>query len=256
MDQSQNQSMRRLVIWLWVASLAAQQDMRNPRTTPEDIAAGAKTFRSHCAVCHGLHGAGGLGPSLASGRFYHGSSDADLFHNISEGIPGTEMSATFYKEDRVWQIIAYIRSLNAVADPSASDKARGAALFRTKGCVRCHRVGGQGGRLGPELTEIGRMRSLDYLRQSIVEPAADVQPRYWVASFTNASGKPVEGFVMNEDTYTVQLMDMGEQLHSYDKAALKDYKVEKISKMPSYRDSLTGEQVGDLVAYLSSLRPD
>ena len=256
MDQSQNQSMRRLVIWLWVASLAAQQDMRNPRTTPEDIAAGAKTFRSHCAVCHGLHGAGGLGPSLTSGRFYHGSSDADLFHNISEGIPGTEMSATFYKEDRVWQIIAYIRSLNAVADPSAGDKARGAALFRTKGCVRCHRVGGQGGRLGPELTEIGRMRSLDYLRQSIVEPAADVQPRYWVASFTNASGKPVEGFVMNEDTYTVQLMDMGEQLHSYDKAALKDYKVEKISKMPSYRDSLTGEQVGDLVAYLSSLRPD
>ena len=248
--------MRRFVIWVWVASLPAQQNVRNPHTTPEDIAAGAKTFRSHCAVCHGLYGEGGLGPSLAGGRFYHGSSDADLLHNISEGIPGTEMSANFFKEDRIWQIIAYIRSLNGVADRSPGDEARGAALFRSKGCIGCHRVGGQGGRLGPELTQIGRMRSLDYLRRSILEPDADVQPRYWVASFTDASGKPVQGFVMNEDTYTVQLMDMNEQLRSYEKAALKDYKIEKTSKMKSYRDSLTGEELNDLVAYLASLRPE
>ena len=247
--------MRRLVILLWAASLDGQsQEVRNPRTTPEDVAAGARTFRSHCATCHGLHGEGGRGPNLAAGRFYHGSSDADLLRNISEGIPGTEMAAIFYMEDRVWQIIAYIRSLNAAAEGPTGDVGRGAEIFRSKGCTGCHRAGGQGGRLGPDLNGIGKLRSPDYLRRSILDPSADVEPRYWVASFTDASGKRVEGFIMNEDTYTVQLMDMTEQLHSYEKAALKDYKVEKASKMPSYRDSLPGDQVNDLVAYLASLR--
>jgi putative heme-binding domain-containing protein len=248
--------MHRLVILLWAGSLLAQHGMRNPRTTPEDIAAGAKSFHSHCAPCHGLKGEGGRGPNLASGRFYRGASDAELLAKISDGIPGTEMPGIFYMEDRIWQIIAYIRSLNASAERPTGSLARGADLFRSKGCIGCHRVRGEGGALGPDLSQIGKMRSLEHLRQSMIDPSADVQPRYWVASFKDGAGKAVEGFVMNEDTYTVQLMDMNEQLHSYDKAAMKEYKVEKISKMPSYKDSLTGEQLDDLVAYLASLRPE
>ena len=183
--------MRTLVALIWTASLAAQQPVRNPRTSPEDIALGAKTFRSHCAPCHGIHAEGGRGPNLASGRFYHGSSDANLLTNITEGIPGTEMPALFYMEDRVWQIIAYIRSLNGAAEPPAGDVARGAELFRSKGCMGCHRVGGAGGGLGPDLTGAGKIRSIEHLRQSIVDPNADVQPRYWVASFKDDSGKPI-----------------------------------------------------------------
>ena len=248
--------MRKLAVLVWAVTLAAQPPVRNPRTSPEDIALGAKTFRSHCAPCHGLHAEGGRGPNLASGRFYHGSSDANLLTNITEGIPGTEMPSLFYMEDRVWQIIAYIRSLNAAAARPPGDAVRGAELFRLKGCTGCHRVSGEGGGLGPDLTQIGKMRSIEHLRQSIVDPSADVQPRYWVASFQNAAGQPVEGFVMNEDTYSVQLMDMKQQLHSYEKSALHDYKVEKASKMPSYKDSLAGEPLNDLVAYLASLRPE
>lgn len=248
--------MRKRVFLLWAGSLAAQQGIRHAPTTPEDIAAGAKTFHSHCAPCHGLKGEGGRGPNLASGRFYHGASDEDLLRNISEGIAGTEMPGIFYTEDRLWQIVAYIRSLNASAERPAGDVARGAGVFRSKGCIGCHRVRGEGGRLGPDLSEIGKMRSLEHLRQSILDPGAEVQPRYWVASFKDDTGKTVQGFVMNEDTYTVQLMDMNEELHSYEKSAIKDYKVQKISKMPSYRDSLNAEQVADLVTYLASLRPE
>ncbi|PYT32257.1 MAG: hypothetical protein DMG57_02470 [Acidobacteria bacterium] len=76
--------MRRISIFLWATALAAQHDVRHSPATPEDIAAGAKTFRSHCAPCHGLHGEGGRGPNLASGRFYHGGTDASLFTNISQ----------------------------------------------------------------------------------------------------------------------------------------------------------------------------
>src|SRR5258705_9127032 len=229
--------MRTLVALIWTASAAAQQPVRNPRTSPEDIALGAKTFRSHCAPCHGMQAEGGRGPNLASGRFYHGSSDANLLTNITEGIPGTEMPALFYMEDRVWQIIAYIRSLNAAAERPAGDVSRGTALFMSKGCIGCHRVGGEGGSLGPDLTGVGKIRSIEHLRQSIVDPSADVQPRYWVASFKDDSGKPVEGFEMKEDTYTLQLMYINQQRYSNEKYGLHDYKVWKISKMPCYKES-------------------
>lgn len=243
------------------AALAATRadeitEARNPLTSAADVAAGAKTFRSHCASCHGLNGEGGRGPNLASGVFFHGSSDPDLLKNISDGIPGTEMPGLFYSPDRVWQVVAFIRSLNAGKKTiQASDVARGALLFNNKSCRQCHRVNGEGGRLGPDLSDIGRIRSVEHLRAALIDPNADVRQRYWVVSFRDAYGKSQEGFLMNEDSYTVQFIDMNERLHSASKSGLRDYTVEKTSKMPSFKDSLSSSELEQLVAYLSSLRP-
>ena len=63
--------------------------LSNPYTAPEDVAAGGRIYRSHCAVCHGIDGEGGRGTNLTTGMFRHGSSDDDLFKTVSEGIPGT-----------------------------------------------------------------------------------------------------------------------------------------------------------------------
>jgi len=166
------------------------------------------------------------------------------------------MPGLFYSPDRVWQVVAYLRSLNAgkEARPIA-DVARGADLFKSKGCQQCHRVNGEGGRLGPDLSDIGKTRSVEHLRAALVDPNADVRQRYWVVSFKDASGKNHEGFLMNEDSYTVQFIDMHERLHSVSKSGLKDYKVAKTSRMPSLKDSLSTSELDQLVAYLSSLRP-
>ena len=245
-----------LAVALSVVFAAVAAEERNPRTSPADVEAGAKTFRSHCAACHGMHGEGGRGPNLAAGVFYHGSTDEDLLRNISSGINGTEMPGLFYSPDRVWQVVAYIRSLNAGNAPAPpGDVNKGKAVFNSSGCANCHRIAGEGGRLGPDLTQIGAARSPDYLRQSILDPGAVVAPRYWVVSMTLPNGEKQSGFLLNEDTYSVQFIDFKEQLHSYLKSELKDYKVDKISKMPSYRGKLSNEDLGDLVAYLSSLRP-
>ncbi len=218
---------------------------------------GKKTFRSHCSPCHGFNGEGGRGPALATGVFYHGGSDADLLNNISNGIEGTEMPGLFYSPDRVWQVVAYIRSLNESSQPaSAAMLAQGAALFKSQGCMGCHRIRGSGGRLGPDLSEIGKTRSREHLRQAIVDPDADVRQRYWVVHVKTAAGKQYEGFLMNQDTYTVQFIDMSEQVHSVNKAELAAFTIDKASKMPSYRDRLSREQVGELVKYLASLRPN
>jgi putative heme-binding domain-containing protein len=246
--------MLHVVLLITMLSAQAQEAARNPRTSPVDIVAGAKTFRQHCSVCHGLNGEGGRGPNLASGQFYHGSSDLDLLNTISDGIPGTEMPSLFYSPDRIWQIIAYIRSLNSARTAPTGDPVRGAEVFSSKGCPQCHRVNGQGGRLGPELTYIAQIRSLAHLRQSVIDPNADVRPPYWVVTSTDSAGTKYEGFVMNEDTYTIQFLDMQEHLRSFSKAELKDYRVEQVSKMPSYKDALTDKQLEDLVAYLGSLR--
>src|SRR5262249_21257748 len=185
-----------------------------------------------------------------------GSSDADLLANISNGIPGTEMPGLFYSPDRVWQIVAYIRSVNAgSAKSAAGDTAAGAEVFRASGCGNCHRIAGSGGRLGPDLTQIGQTRSPDHLRTSILDPNADVRSRYRVVSCKSKAGKSYEGFLMNEDTYDVQFIGMDQQLHTLAKADLTQYKVEAISKMPSYRGKLSPAQLQNLVAYLSSLRP-
>jgi len=248
--------MRALLLLIAAATLAAQQreEVRNPRTSPADVAAGAKTFRSHCSPCHGYDAEGGLGPRLAGGHFYHGSSDADLLNNISNGIPGTVMPGLFYSEDRIWQVVAYIRSLRASQLQPAGDPVSGRAVFRSKGCMQCHRVSGEGGRFGPDLTFIGESRAPGYLRQSIVDPSAEVQPQYWVITCRYPSGETSAGFLMNEDTYTIQFIDMEGKLHSVAKSDLKEFHTEKTSKMPSYKDKLTPPQVDDLVAYLSSLR--
>jgi cytochrome c oxidase cbb3-type subunit III len=250
--------MRYSFLILLSSGLAAQEPATplSPLNSAADIAAGAKTFRSHCSACHGLNGEGGRGPNLASGRFYHGSSDSDLLRNISDGIPGTDMPGLFYSADRIRQVIAYIGSLHSNASSQAlGDTGRGRALFRSKGCFQCHRIDGEGGRLGPDLTVIGQARSPDYLRRSLIDPNADVPQQYWVLTCTNATGTPYEGFILNQDTYTVEFIDMQGELHSLMKSDLKDYRVDKVSKMPSFKAALSAGELGDLVAFLYSLRP-
>src|ERR1041385_5107392 len=149
----------RFPLLLVVAAVAfgQQAEVSNPHSTPADVAAGAKIFRSHCAECHGVKGEGGRGPSLTTGVFFHGSADADLYRNVSNGIPSTAMPSLFFPADGVWQVVAYVRSLSQsrASEKPAGDSAHGAALFREKGCNNCHLVRGEGGAKGPDLSVIG-----------------------------------------------------------------------------------------------------
>src|SRR5262249_46898781 len=154
-----------------------------------------------------------------------------LLRNISNGIEGSEMPGLFYSPDRVWQIVAYVRSLNAASrPPSAAAVAAGAELYQREGCAACHRINGAGGRVGPDLSTIGGTRSVEHLRQSILDPNADVRQRYWIVRVTDAAGKSLEGFLMNEDTYTIQFIDASGQLYSIDKAGLRSFKIDRTSK--------------------------
>lgn len=230
--------------------------VRNPHTTPEDRAAGAKIFRSHCASCHGLKGTGGLGPNLTTGTFFHGSTDADLYHNISEGIVGTAMPGQFFDGTQIWQIAAFVRSLSQApaADSTRGDAKHGGQLFREKGCSGCHLVRGDGGIRGPDLSVIGSQRSIDHIRESILDPNAKVAPEYWVAKIIARDGKSYSGFVMNQDTYMIQILDFSGGLRSLSRSEFKDFGIDRSSAMPAFKGKLSDAEVDDLVSYLASLK--
>jgi putative heme-binding domain-containing protein len=222
----------------------------------DHVAAGAKIFRSHCAECHGLKGEGGRGPNLTTSVFFHGSTDADLMRNVSDGIPGTAMPGVFFSPVQVSHLIAYVRSLSQSGGASQppGDPANGSKLFREKGCIECHLAHGEGGYRGPDLSTIGSQRSVEHLRQAILDPDATVLRAYWVAKVTLENGASYAGFLRNEDTHTVQILDFSKGLTSLSKHDFTKFEIDRHSIMPSYQGRLTGNETNDLVAYLWSLK--
>ena len=222
-----------------------------------DPAAGARLYRLHCAECHGRDGSGGLGPDLTRGVYRRGSTDQALFQTIVNGIAGTPMAATALSDRQIRQIVAHLRLLaGAVRVTVPGNPAAGESLFRGKGgCAKCHMIRGEGGRLGPDLTHIGSLRSPTHLRASILRPEEEVSPGYWAVDAVDKNGKAYQGIRMNEDTYSIQVLDMKEDLHSFAKQDLRTFSVDtKKSRMPAYEKVFTASELDDLVAYLYSLQ--
>ncbi len=228
-----------------------------PFSTPRDVAAGKQSFRSQCAACHGLDGSGGaVAPSLVSGTFKHGGSDEALFTVITKGVPGTAMTGFALDGREVWQLIAFLRSLNVArsAAKAPGDAAKGAQVYQANGCARCHTNGsGSGGFDGPDLSEIGARRTLAQIEQSIVDPDADVDAAYWSVRAEMKSGQTVNGIRMNEDMDSIQIREPGGRLRTLMKADLTRFEIVRTSPMPSFKDKISGADLQNLVAYLAGL---
>ena len=228
-----------------------------PFSTPEDQAAGARSFRSQCAACHGPEASGGVvGPSLSTGTFKNGGSDEALYRVITKGIPGTAMTAFTLNGREVWQLIAYLRAVNIgkAAAQAKGDAAKGAHVFESNGCSRCHTNGKTGGFVGPDLSEIGSHRSLAQLESSILDPDADVAPDYWSLRAKTKTGQTVTGIRLNEDMTSFQIREPSGRLRSLLKTDLASYDILRASPMPSFKGKLSSGDLEDLVAYLASLR--
>ncbi len=234
------------------------QDTENLFTTTLDIRMGQRVFRQQCGRCHGRNGGGGeLGPDLTQG-FQNTSTDAGLFNIIREGLPNTQMIGISQRstDQSVWMIVSYLNSLNDTAAADLpGDAANGELVFNGKGnCSSCHMVNGQGGRRGPELTRVGNRRDADELLSDLRTPDEDLAPRWWTMRVTRADGSVISGLRMNEDTFSIRIMDDNEDLWSFTKGSLQDYERIKTSTMPSVNGILTDSEVDDLIAYLYTLR--
>jgi len=165
------------------------------------------------------------------------------------------MPEQFFQGTQIWQIAAYVRSLSAtpVRPKLTGNKERGQKLYEANGCSGCHLLRGEGGFRGPDLSVIGSQRSAAYLRESITDPGATVAPEFWVAKIVMNDGSSRSGFLMNQDTYAVQILDFARGLQYVSRSDYKDFGTDRSSIMPSYKGKLNDAELDDLVAFLASL---
>jgi putative heme-binding domain-containing protein len=235
---------------------------------PMRAADAAGLFRAHCAPCHGPNGDGGRGANLAVRRLQHATDDEALSAIIRDGIPGTQMPGTRMTAEENRALVAFVRALGEKpAVHVEGSVANGETLFWDKGrCGQCHTIGARGGRLGPDLTAIGARRSSVHLRQSILEPEAEVPETFavyrrfitmpdafLVVRVVTDDGRTITGVRLNEDTFTIQLRDYNDRIWSFDKAGLRElHKDWGKSPMPGYRDVFSEPELQDLIAYLAA----
>jgi cytochrome c oxidase cbb3-type subunit III len=221
-----------------------------------DVEIGFNLFNANCITCHGANGDSVPGVNLRANQFRRASSDADLNRIIQSGIPGTAMPPGRYNTAELAGLVAYIRSMREFdTKPATGDATHGQTIFEEKGnCTSCHRVNGKGSRVAPDLTDIGAIRAPEALERSLIDPSAGMLPVNRSIRAVTRDGKVITGRRLNEDTYTVQLIDSQEKLVSLVKAELREYTVLKTSPMPSFKDKLTARELDDLVAYLRTLK--
>jgi cytochrome c oxidase cbb3-type subunit III len=249
--------MRWIFALVCVSCALAQTATKESEPEPVgDPALGQKRFESQCALCHGQDGSGGRGPNLRRPKLDHAPDDAALRKVISQGIQPEMPGAWQLSVHEVASVAAYVRQIGSLpAEPVVGNPAHGEQVYKSKGCANCHMIAGAGSGYGPELSDIGARRSVAFLRESIVSPEASVPDRFLMIEAVTSDGATVRGLRVNEDTFTIQIRNAKGQYSSFRKSDLKELrKLSGKSPMPTYKGSLTQDDLTDLTAYLAGLR--
>jgi len=240
---------------LFASSQLLAQETGDHQYTTEAIQAGSRVYTQQCALCHGPQGAAVDGVDLRRGQFRTATSDDDLRTVISQGAAEGRMPAFNLAATEMDGVIAYIR---AGFDPDGvavriGDPARGQTLFEGKGeCADCHRVNGVGPRTAPDLSDIGAIRTPASLQRNLLDPATALLPINRPVRLVTRNEETIVGRRLNEDTYTVQVIDSNERLRSLRKSDLVTYEISDApSKQPT---TLSSEEVADVIGYLLTLR--
>jgi cbb3-type cytochrome c oxidase subunit III len=175
------------------------------------IEQGAAIFAEYCSTCHGIKGEGieGRAPTLNSQYFfeerldelgYTGSLQAYITLTVSGGRPAQSMSGPWpenmptwsvdyggpLRNDQIDSVVLYILSWGESAPdtgaeptpvPGDTPEEQGQNLFQGMGCVGCHTFHGQGGTVGPDLTNVYE-KGEEFVRQSILQPNAVIAEGY------------------------------------------------------------------------------
>lgn len=171
------------------------ENLKNPLpASPDIIRQGQQVFTQNCALCHGVdgHAATDLGRAMyppamdmTSPHVQHWT-DAELFWIIQNGVRMTGMPSwkSVLSEKDTWALCSYIHDLTKVhmaeAAPAVSAENSqaelidyGKTLYRQEGCFMCHQLGGEGAKVGPDLTFEGtRGRTAEWLVGHFKDPRA------------------------------------------------------------------------------------
>jgi putative heme-binding domain-containing protein len=166
------------------------------------------------------------------------------------------MPPTKLPDDQTWNLVAFIHALTGPAsenDVPGNIDAGEQVFWGTKaGCGNCHSIRGKGGRMGPDLSNIG-IRPLAAIREAIVQPSKDL---YLLGNegITVAlkNGSVIEGIARNRSNYSLQVIDSKGALHMISMTDVKALTTLEHSLMPGdYVKRLSRDELRDLLAYLA-----
>jgi cytochrome c oxidase cbb3-type subunit III len=270
-----------VAVWSLLLATAPSVRAQQHSYTQAEIDEGRKLYEANCGRCHNDTGDGVTGVELFK-QLRRATADDDVAKIVREGIPGTSMPPhAFLTNTQALNVVAFLRSMVGVTPASraavsatapgrgaallaSGDAGRGKALFEGKGgCVGCHRVNGSGGQTGPDLTAIGRVRpprgfdpggpNVPQIERAILDPNAEIAPVYRAFQVVPKSGATVRGKLLNQDTFSIQMLDSNQNLRSFLKSDLRESGFVP-SPMPAYDGKLTSQELADLLVYLLSLR--
>lgn len=224
-----------------------------------DSAAAQQAFATNCAGCHGLDGKGGeRGPDIVTRQNVRQLSDHELFEILQKGIPKKSMPAFGYLGDpAIHSLVAHLRALqgNPVPRTLPGDSNRGKELFLGKGqCSGCHSFHGEGGFFASDLSDYSRGRPPEAVRDAILFPNKNLDPRSRTVAAALRNGETFEGIAKNEDNFSIQLLTRDGVIHLLNKTELTSLSYRNESPMPAdYGIRLSPAELDDLVKYLFSV---
>jgi putative heme-binding domain-containing protein len=254
-----------------LAQRGAQQPPNPMIGKLEAVQQGGDVYAKNCTGCHGPEGtAGEIGPAIVSGEQADRRNDSQILTTIRNGVTGTPMPSFAGKlaDDDILRVGAYLHALRgtAIDNPSPGNAAAGEQVFFGKGqCSTCHMLRGKGGLTAPDLSNIGGLRKTVSIMDALTKaehhiygdggshllslPAMDT----WLpAHVTTKAGKTVNGVLLNQDSYSVQIMGDDQQLYSFDRGQLTRFDVDAKSRMPTdYDKRLAPGEFRDLMAFLT-----
>jgi putative heme-binding domain-containing protein len=266
-------------LWAGIALLWSEPMLAQHSYTPAQIENGRNIYDANCGRCHLATGDGVTGVELFK-QIRRATTDDDIAKLIQQGIAGTAMPPHSFTDAQAHDVVAYLRSMvgaspaaglpnmlppgRTTTSPSEGDAARGKAIFNGKGgCIGCHRAEGSGGQTGPDLSAVGQVRpprgfdpggpNVPQIERSILDPNAEIAPKYRVFQVVTKSGQTIKGTLLNQDTFSVQMRDDKEQLRGFLKSDLKEFGFQP-SPMPVYQGRLGPQEMADLLSYLLTLK--
>lgn len=229
---------------------------------------GRAAFQRACSPCHGIS-------RVTAHRLSHAGWENVVDNMISRGAKATP--------DEQEQIVRYLTANFGIGTPAPqngasgeqsaesrkgsvraktppvpalddSEIARAKQLIKSNDCLSCHRMDGRGSFAGPYLGDVGANKSARQIRASLVSPSKELDPQNRSVRLVTHDGKSVVGKLLNQDGFTVQLIDAPGHLLSFQKADLREFTIITANSMPSYANKFAPQDLSLLVKYLETLR--
>lgn len=171
--------------------------------------------------------------------------DADLAKKLAATLPETRLLAG----DKLQQL-ANLREQLTSERLAQTDLAKGRALY-SQHCGKCHKLFGEGGAIGPELTGAQR-DSLDYWLSNIIDPSATVGTNYRLSIIALQDGRVLNGVIGAQTERTVAIQTASENL-VIERDQIDEIQPSELSLMPEGQlNAFSADEVRDLVGYLMS----